>query len=67
MLPRWLERRYGVLWEEIGEEEFRFEEAKRVLLEQMEEDEEQVNAILNELKKRGVLEVKADPEDARKK
>ena len=67
MLPRWLERRYGVLWEEFGEREFRFEEAKRVLLEQMEDDEEQVNAILNELKKRGVLEVKADPEDARKK
>lgn len=74
MKSDWIYRRYKVLLESFGEREFRFEDAVRVLSSMPKEDgkpshvpKEQVNVILSELRKNGLLEVKFDEQDARKK
>ncbi|MGB9628024.1 MAG: type I restriction-modification system subunit M [Thermodesulfobacteriota bacterium] len=67
MLPNWLEKRYRNLLESHLDSAFRFEDAVKVLKEKMKDSEEQVNVILSELRKRGYLEVRFDPEDSRKR
>ena len=67
MIPRWLKKRFDALWKAFQDNPFRFEEAVRVLEEELHDSENQVNVFLAELRKRGWLNVKPDPEDARKK
>lgn len=67
MLPTWIEKRYKYLWEGFKESSFRFEDAAKILKDKMRDDERQVNVFLSELRKGGWLEVKLDPEDARKR
>jgi len=67
MLPTWLERRYKILWETRREAPFRLEDAANILREKQRDSEDQINVVLSELRKRGLLEVEFDPEDARKR
>jgi type I restriction enzyme M protein len=67
MIPSWLERRYEKLWESFQDRSFRFEDAAKVLKKTMKDNENQINVILSELRKRGRLEVDFDPVDARKR
>ena len=66
-MQKWIEKRYTVLWEAFRSSPFRVRDAARVLKEKFEASEEQVNVILSELRKRGMLKVEFDPTDARKK
>ncbi len=67
MLPRWLDKRYEILWEAFQSSSFRVEDAAAVLKEKIDDSEEQVNVVLSELRKRGMLKVEFDPTDARKR
>jgi len=67
MIPTWLEKRHNLLWESFQSSPFRFEDAAKILKNKMHDSENQVNVSLSELRKRGWLEVKFDPNDARKR
>ena len=67
MVPRWLERRYEILWRHLQTSSFRFEDAANILKEENKDSEDQVNVFLSELRKRGWLSVEFDPADARKR
>jgi len=67
MIPRWLDKRYEILWEAFHSSPFRLEEAAGVLKEKIDDSEEQINVVLSELRKRGMLKVEFDPTDARKR
>lgn len=67
MIPKWLEKRYEILWEAFHSSPFRVEDAARVLKEKIDDSEEQINVILSELRKEGMLKVEFDPTDARKR
>ncbi|MDO8885971.1 type I restriction-modification system subunit M [Candidatus Oleimmundimicrobium sp.] len=67
MIPKWLDKRYKILWEAYKTSDFRFEDAANILKEKIEESEDQVNVILSELRKRGWLKASFDPTDARKR
>jgi len=66
-IPKWLKNRYKFLWEAFRDTPFNFDNAAKILKDQSHTDKDQSNVILSELKKRGMLEVDSDPEDARKK
>jgi len=67
MIPQWLEKRYKILWNEYNDSPFRFEDAAKILKEKIQDSEDQINVFLSELRKRKWLEVKFDPNDARKR
>jgi type I restriction enzyme M protein len=67
MMKKWIEKRYRALWTEFKDTPFKFENAKEVLLSVLKDDEKQVNVILSELRKDGMLNVDFDLEDARKR
>ena len=67
MIPRWLEKRHEILWEAFQDSPFRFEDAAKVLKEKNQDNEDQVNVFLSELRKKGWLTVEFDPQDARKR
>jgi type I restriction enzyme M protein len=68
MIPKWIEKRHQVLWDAFQDRPFRFENAASLLKEKMQDTEEQhVNVVLSELRKRGWLRTELDPEDARKR
>ena len=67
MAKQWVGRRYEALWKEFKDEPFKFEDAKEVLFIALKDDEKQVNVILSELRKGGMLNVDFNPEDARKR
>lgn len=67
MIPKWIEKRYKALWDKHKDSTFRFEDAVGILKEKMQDVEEQVNVILSELRKHGMLTVELDPFDARKR
>ena len=67
MIPKWLDKRYGILWEAFHSSSFRVEDAARVLKEKIDDSEEQINVVLSELRKEGMLKVEFDPTDARKR
>ncbi len=66
-LPPWLEKAYNALLEAFQERSFRFPEAARVLEAERELPEDQTMAVLSELRRRGWLEVRPDPEDRRRR
>jgi type I restriction enzyme M protein len=67
MIPNWLEKRYKILWDEYHDNDFRFEDAAKVLKEKMQDSEDQINVFLSELRKQKLLKVEFDSEDARKR
>ncbi len=67
MIPKWLEKRYEILWDAFHTSSFRVEDATRVLKEKIGNSEEQINVVLSELRKSGMLKVEFDPVDARKR
>lgn len=67
MRPTWLEKRYKLLFESFADSPFRFEDAAKALKEKLHDNENQINVFLSELRKKGWLEAKFDPEDARKR
>ena len=67
MIPKWLDKRYEILWQAFHSSSFRVEDAARVLKEKIDDSEEQINVILSELRKEGMLKVEFDPTDARKR
>jgi len=67
MLPKWLDKRYEILWEAFQSNSFRVEDASAILKEKLDDSEEQINVILSEQRKKGMLKVEFDPADARKR
>jgi hypothetical protein len=63
-LPKWLFLRYAKLWKEKKNQNFDFDEARRLL---KEKDDKTVSVILSDLRKHGWLETFLDPEDVRKR
>jgi type I restriction enzyme M protein len=66
-LPKWLEKRYETLLKAFKDSPFRSEDASRIFKEKIKDSEDQVNVFLAELRKKGLLRVDFDPEDARKR
>jgi len=67
MVQKWIDKRYEILWSTFRSSKFRAEEAASVLEEKIHESKDQVNVVLSELRKSGMLDVDFDPEDARKR
>ncbi|MEM5816139.1 MAG: hypothetical protein QXL14_03795 [Candidatus Aenigmatarchaeota archaeon] len=61
-LPRWLMKAYSKLWIKFKNKEFNHEEASKTL-----NDDKMVSIILSEMKQRGWLEIRLNPEDSRKR
>jgi len=62
-LPKWIMRRYAILWEKFRDKEFNYEKAVSFL----KENQERVSVMLSDLKKYGWLKVNLDPRDSRKR
>ena len=67
MLPDWINKRYEILWQSFQSSPFRFEEAATVLSKKIKDAKDEVNVVLSELRKEGMLKVEFDPNDARKR
>jgi len=61
-LPKWIQKRYAVLWKKFKEKEFTFEQAEKVL-----KDKAGINVFFSDLRKAGWLEVSLNSEDTRKR
>ena len=61
-LPRWIMKRYSILWNKFKNKEFTHKQATEAL---KEKDERIVSLFLSDLKKYGWLEVRLDPNDSR--
>ena len=62
-LPKWLMKRYAVMWSEFGERHFAYEDAVKSLG----ENKSLVAVVLSNLNKLGWLDVNTDKSDSRKK
>lgn len=67
MIPKWLEKRYNILWDTYQDFPFRFEDATKILKEKIQDSKDQINVFLSELRKKGWIRVEFDPVDARKR
>jgi len=61
-LPRWIMKRYSILWNKFRSKEFTHKQAIEVL---KEKDERVVSLCISDLKKYGWLEAKLDSQDSR--
>ena len=61
-LPRWIMKRYSILWNNFKNKEFTHKKATEAL---KEKDERVVSLCLSDIKKYGWLEVRLNPEDSR--
>jgi type I restriction enzyme M protein len=66
-LEKWLETRRSALWKAFERKQFTRSDAVAALREKLRDDAKSVNVVLSELRKAGWLEVRVDPNDARKK
>jgi type I restriction enzyme M protein len=66
-LPVWVEKGYSTLWKQYGNNEFRLEDAIKILGEIEHDTPEKVPVLLSRLRKGGLLTVTSDAADARKK
>ncbi len=62
-LPRWLQKRYAILWDKLKDNPFNFETAQKILGDKP----EVLNVAFSQMRKDGWLEVSFDPNDARKR
>jgi len=67
MLPDWINKRYEILWQLFQSSSFRFEEAAAVLSKKIKDAKNEVNVVLSELRKEGILTAEFDLTDARKR
>jgi len=65
--PDWLEKRYSLLLEKFGKEEFNKDQAVELLKEKLQDNEDTVNVVISELRKRGWVKARLDPYDNRKR
>lgn len=63
-LPRWLAKRYSLLWKECKDRSFSFERAREIL---EETNPKTLSVVLSDLKKYGWLAVELDPKTSRKR
>lgn len=63
-IPNWVLQRYAVLFRKYKDKEFTFKEAMKTI---KEDDKVYASMVLSELRKAGWLEIKIDPQDARKR
>lgn len=61
-LPKWIMKKYSVLWVKFGNREFNHSAA----FEELKEDS-MTSIALSELRKKGWLEIELDPSDARRR
>ena len=61
-LPKWIQKRYAILWNKFGEKEFTFQQALKVL-----NDSSGINVFLSDLRKAGWMKVTIVDEDTRKR
>jgi len=59
-LPKWIQKRYAILWKKFKNKEFTFEQAVRVL-----KDKAGINVFFSDLRKAGWLEVNLNQKDTR--
>jgi len=67
MKPTWVDKRYQSLWKARKDTPFHFKDAASVLKKEFQDTKEQVNVLLSELRKEGLLKTEFDPRDARKR
>ena len=71
LLPKWIMKRYLILWKALGSNEFDLDKAAKILAvldKGSEKDNKKiVTLFLSELRKAGWLEVQFDENDARKR
>ena len=60
-LPKWIQRRYAVLWGSFKNKQFSHEQAVKLL----KDKETVVSVFLSDLKKAGWLEIRLDQKDSR--
>jgi len=58
-LPKWIQKRYAILWRKFKDKEFTFEKAIK--------DKKGINVFFSDLRKAGWLEVSLDSKDTRKR
>ena len=63
-IPNWLLQRYAVLYRKYKDKEFTFKEAMKTI---KEDDKVYASMVLSELRKSGWIEIKINPDDARKR
>lgn len=63
-MPKWIMRRYSVLWRAFAKRNFDFTQAAALLHEQ---NERLVSVVLSDLKKYGWMTITLDPNDSRKR
>lgn len=61
-LPKWIQKRYAVLWNKFKDNDFTFEKAEKVL-----KDKKGINVFFSDLRKAGWLEVKLSSKDTRRR
>ena len=63
-MPKWLTKRYAILWKKFKDKKFEFEDAKQTL---NENNDKRLSVILSDFRKNGWLEVELHPESSRKR
>ena len=63
LLPKWMLKRYVILWKRFKDAEFNIEEAKQ----ELKEDKKFILVLLSNLRKTGWIESKFDQKDARRR
>ena len=63
-MAKWLTKRYAILWKELKDKKFEFDEAKQIL---KEDNDKRLSVILSDFRKNGWLEVELHPETSRKR
>ena len=63
-MPKWLTKRYAILWWKFKDKKFEFDKAKQVL---NEDSVKRLSVILSDFRKNGWLEVELHPESSRKR
>ena len=61
-LPKWIMQRYSTLWNKFKDREFNHDDAFKTL-----NKDKMISIALSELRQSGWLEIKLDPNDARKR
>ena len=62
-LPKWIMKRYAILWNKFRGKDFNFQKIAHFL----KENEGRISVMLSDLKKYGWLEVNLDQKDSRKR
>ncbi len=61
-LPKWIQKRYALLWNKFKDKEFTLEQAERIL-----KNKKGINVFFSDLRKAGWLDVSLDKDDTRKR